>query len=297
MIYRPGLATTEENGLLNNTAEAKNDPMGMSFEESTIESMDGVRIHVRIVWAPNADARQASTIIFCQTNVGDFSLGRILLLANETRSNVVLWSYRGYGSSTGTPNEVGIRHDAVALSRWLVTRGDIDTRKVFWYGVSLGGAVAAHAVADTLNDPTTCPSAGLILENTLTSIPDMAIAPSLSLIKMIVSPFIRDKWDTAAIAPLLGSSVPTLFISSLNDWKVWPHQMNKLHKTFTSAHVAAREALRVDPRVPYREPAIHTFRAGHMDIPTKMPGGWAGCIEKFIDQNCCYVVRLDEREV
>ena len=278
MIYSPILAITEEN-----------EPRaGMPFEESFIQSVNGVQIHVWIVWASAYfDSRTTSTIVFCHSNAGNMGkhLNRAVLLAAETCSNVVLWDYRGYGSSTGSPSEKGIRADAIALSRWLVARGDIDTRKVFWDGVSFGGAVAAHAVADTLNDTNASPSAGLILENTFTSILDMAIAPILSPVKMLASPLVRDKWDTASIASLLGSSVPTLFISSSNDWKVWPHHMKKLHQTFTSAHVTAREALRVDQRATARDPPkMHTFRAGHMDIPNKMPGGWAGCIEEFINK-------------
>jgi len=76
-------------------------------------------------------------------------LQHIADLIVRVRCNVVIVSYRGYGRSTGSPNEHGIKIDAQAVLDYLTTeRTDIDPNKIFLFGSSLGGAVAidlAHA--------------------------------------------------------------------------------------------------------------------------------------------------------
>lgn len=57
-------------------------------------------------------------------------------------------SYRGYGLSSGKPNEAGLQRDAQAALTYLTTqRRDVDASRVVVYGRSLGGAVALHLVA------------------------------------------------------------------------------------------------------------------------------------------------------
>lgn len=267
---------------------------GMPFEEAYIESIDGVLIHAWLVWAPaDVDSRSAPTVVYCHANAGNMGLRLPLVsaLVESTRGNVLLWDYRGYGASGGQPGEVGIRADAAAVSRWLEARRDIDKRKIFWYGQSLGGSVAAHAVADALlkeeEEGTVAPpqppaAAGLILENTFTSISDMvdALMPMIALFKSSV---LRLKWDTAAIAGSLGVRVPALFISGLADALVPPRLMASLHDQFTKAWGIARA--RGDPRAPIREPILLKIEgAGHNDVTNVMGARWGLEIAQFITQ-------------
>lgn len=80
--------------------------------------------------------------------------------------------YRGYGLSTGAPTEKGIYSDARAAIDYLYTRHDLDLNQIVLFGRSLGGAVAIDVAADPeYNQKLMC----VILENTFTSIPDMAV--------------------------------------------------------------------------------------------------------------------------
>lgn len=51
-------------------------------------------------------------------------------------------SYRGYGLSTGSPSEVGIRIDAQTALDYIKAHSILSETVLFAYGQSLGGAVA-----------------------------------------------------------------------------------------------------------------------------------------------------------
>jgi acetyl esterase/lipase len=86
-------------------------------------------------------------------------------LYTQTGSNVLLVDYRSYGNSDeATLTEPGLRRDAQASLDWLRARTDIDHKKIFVLGSSLGGAVSialAHSnpdkVCHTRPHPSTIP--------------------------------------------------------------------------------------------------------------------------------------------
>lgn len=80
--------------------------------------------------------------------------------------NVLMLEYRGYGSSTGTPDEQGLLIDGQTGLDYIRDRPDLKNTKVVVYGQSLGGAVAIQLVAGNQGEGRI---AGLILENTFTS--------------------------------------------------------------------------------------------------------------------------------
>ena len=59
--------------------------------------------------------------------------------------NVLVWNYRGYGLSTGTPTPSNIRQDGDQLLRYLRQTLGL-TGKIGVYGRSLGGVVVSHLV-------------------------------------------------------------------------------------------------------------------------------------------------------
>ena len=81
--------------------------------------------------------------------------------------NVFMLEYRGYGLSTGTPDEAGLKIDAQTGLDYLRQRAETRDHKFVVYGQSLGGAVAINLVATNQEQGDI---AGLILENTFLSI-------------------------------------------------------------------------------------------------------------------------------
>jgi fermentation-respiration switch protein FrsA (DUF1100 family) len=81
--------------------------------------------------------------------------------------NVLMLEYRGYGLSTGTPNEEGLMIDAQTGLDYIRQRTELRDTKIVVYGQSLGGAVSINLVAKNQKQGDI---AGLILENTFISI-------------------------------------------------------------------------------------------------------------------------------
>lgn len=84
--------------------------------------------------------------------------------------NVLMLEYRGYGNSTGTPDEKGLAIDAQAGLDYIRERVETAHTKIIVYGQSLGGAVATQLV---VNNQDKEDIAALVLENTFTCIKDM----------------------------------------------------------------------------------------------------------------------------
>jgi fermentation-respiration switch protein FrsA (DUF1100 family) len=89
------------------------------------------------------------------------------MLADEYGYNVFMLEYRGYGLSSGDPNEKGLTIDAQCALDYIRNRKDLSTGKIVIYGQSLGGAVAI-GLAD--KNQAAGDIKGLILENTFRSI-------------------------------------------------------------------------------------------------------------------------------
>ncbi|VEL43147.1 unnamed protein product [Protopolystoma xenopodis] len=116
---------------------------------------------------------QAPTLLFLHGNAGNIGhrLTFCRILFETVKCNMLIIDYRGYGKSTGEPSEAGLYRDARAGLNFLTSRNDLDPYKIFAFGRSLGGAVAIHLATDVA---TRGRLKGLIVENTFTSLPEIA---------------------------------------------------------------------------------------------------------------------------
>lgn len=136
------------------------------FEDIRFQSSDGVELHGWFFPAEAQSPRARVVFLVCHGNAGNIShrleLCRALL---ETGAGVMLFDYRGYGSSQGRPGEEGTYRDAQAAHAWLRQRGFLGGH-IIVYGESLGGGVASElALRETVG--------GVVLQSTFTSIPDI----------------------------------------------------------------------------------------------------------------------------
>lgn len=96
-------------------------------------------------------------------------MDHIRSLVFKCNYNVLIVSYRGYGKSSGSPTESGLKIDAQAALDYLVNeRADIDNKKILVFGSSLGGAVAIDLAFSNQSKIW-----ALVVENTFTCIPDL----------------------------------------------------------------------------------------------------------------------------
>jgi fermentation-respiration switch protein FrsA (DUF1100 family) len=136
--------------------------VGLKYEDLSLRTSDGVRIHGWYV--PRADA--LATILFCHGNAGNVShrLDKLKILST-LGFNVVMFDYRGYGRSEGKPDETGLYLDAQAAWDDLVSRGE-DPKRIVLAGESLGGAVAIELATQV--EPL-----AVVVESTFTSLADV----------------------------------------------------------------------------------------------------------------------------
>jgi fermentation-respiration switch protein FrsA (DUF1100 family) len=139
---------------------------GLEYQDVWLTTSDGVDLAAW--WIPVPQARGA--VIVCHGNAGSIE-NRLHLAAAlvEMGWSVLLFDYRGYGASAGSPSEEGTYRDATAALEWVVReqRG----LPIVFYGESLGGAVAAHAAAHGYRSGEVT---ALVLDSAFTSLPDIA---------------------------------------------------------------------------------------------------------------------------
>ena len=107
-------------------------------------------------------------LIFFHGNAGNISHRlESLTRFHDLGLSVLLFDYRGYGASEGTPSEEGTYQDAVAAWDYLTERRAVPSGQIILFGRSLGGAIAAWLAARR-------PARALILESTFISVPELA---------------------------------------------------------------------------------------------------------------------------
>jgi fermentation-respiration switch protein FrsA (DUF1100 family) len=113
-------------------------PPPPGVEERWISTEDGQRLHAWSARPPRA----GPTLLWSHGNAGNIDSRRDLLLALTHRGlGVLAYDYRGYGKSTGSPDEAGVYRDALAAFDSEVAAGRAP-RDIVCFGESLGGVVS-----------------------------------------------------------------------------------------------------------------------------------------------------------
>lgn len=138
---------------------------GLSFEDVHVEASDGVKLHG---WLMKPQGEPRAWLLYSHGNAGNVS-GRPEVARPLVQRGlaVLLYDYRGYGRSEGSPDEEGTYRDAEAMLAFLVARAG-DPKRAFLFGRSLGGGVSYEMA---IRHPEL---GGLITDATFTSMPEMA---------------------------------------------------------------------------------------------------------------------------
>lgn len=151
-----------------------------------IPTPDGQKLSAFYIRAPQTRSRKNVTILMFHGNAGN--IGHRVPIArrfiNIVGCSVLMLEYRGYGLSTGSPDEKGLMIDAQTGFDYLRKRAETRDNDIVIYGQSLGGAVSIQLVAKNQHDKKLV---GLVLENTFLSmrklIPSYVYLPCTTLIK------------------------------------------------------------------------------------------------------------------
>ena len=191
---------------------------GLTFDDLDLRTSDGIKIKAWFIpaVAPHSPVPASPTLLFCHGNAGNLS-HRLDKLQKFHRIglNVLLFDYRGFGQSEGSPSEAGTYADAEAAYQYLIQVKTIPPHRIILYGESLRCAVATE-MARRHPD-----AAALILESPFTSTVAMGkrIFPWLP-VRWIV----RYHYDSLAKIPRI--KMPLLIMHSPQD-EIVPFEMGR----------------------------------------------------------------------
>ena len=209
----------------------------------TFSTSDGLTLNGWYI-SGSTEARPRHIVLVFNGNAGNRA-HRALFADALTRHGaaVLLFDYRGYGGNPGSPTEDGLRRDARAARSYLVSRPDIDPKRIVYFGESLGTGVAVELAAEY-------PPAGLILRSPFTSLTDVG---QHHYTWLPVGRLLRDRFTTLDRIPLIHA--PVLVIAGDRDSIV---PLSQSRRVFD----AAREpkSLLVIPGAGHNDEALFTGR-------------------------------------
>ncbi|RAK99657.1 alpha/beta hydrolase [Aspergillus ibericus CBS 121593] len=194
------------------------------YEDLQIPTPDGESLHGLFIRPKRKRTAEDVTVLMFHGNAGN--IGHRIPIAKVLQDilgcNVLMLEYRGYGLSTGTPDEAGLKVDAQTGLDYIRQRAETKDSKIVVYGQSLGGAVAINLVASNQENGAI---AGLILENTFLSI--RKLIPTVFPPARYLARFCHQYWTSEDVLPKI-TQVPILFLSGLRDEIVPPSNMTQL---------------------------------------------------------------------
>lgn len=194
-----------------------------NVEDAQFQASDGTRLHGWYFRHPNPKA----VVLFAHGNAGNVASWSEVGLQwrRDLDVSILVFDYRGYGRSEGSPGEAGLLADGRAARAWLARRAGVTEGQIVLFGRSIGGGVMVDLATDGAR--------GLILERTFTSIPDAAAShypwlpvrwlmrnrfDSLSKIKKYHGPLLMSHGDADTIVPIeLGRQL----FAAANEPKEW----------------------------------------------------------------------------
>jgi len=196
------------------------------FEELMIPTLDGEKLSAFYIRAARRRSRKNITVLMFHGNAGN--IGHRIPIAKmfmqSMGCNVFMLEYRGYGLSTGSPDEAGLMVDAQTAYDYIKQRAETRDNDIVIYGQSLGGAVSIQLVAKNQNDKR---MVGLILENTFLSM--RKLIPSIIPPAKYLTLLCHQVWASDTFLPSI-TEVPILFLSGLRDEIVPPSHMRRLYE-------------------------------------------------------------------
>lgn len=140
----------------------------LPYEDVYINITAKERIHGWYFPTSNPDSvKDGPVVLFCHGNAGNIShrleTAELIL---HLGASILLFDYRGYGKSDGSPSEENVYADAEACYNWLVEQKGVNPEQIIFFGRSLGGAVAIE-----LARRVKC--GGLVVESCFTSAEEM----------------------------------------------------------------------------------------------------------------------------
>jgi fermentation-respiration switch protein FrsA (DUF1100 family) len=187
--------------------------VGLAYEPLWLTASDGARL--RAWWIPGP--REASPVMLClHGNGGNISSRIDKMRIFHDAGAAQLWvEWRGYGESSGTPDEAGLYRDGQAGWDWIAKDRGVPAARIVLYGESLGNGVSIDLA-------TRVAAGGLIVDSGFASIAAMG----RTVLPWFPEFLERIRFDNLSKLPLV--KMPTLFLHSPQD-DVVPYAQARLN--------------------------------------------------------------------
>jgi hypothetical protein len=185
-------------------------------EAVTLRAADGETLNAW--WKPPADGKPV--YLYLHGNGANLTrrLGRFTRLTDDGAGLLAL-SWRGYGGSSGSPSEAGLRLDAAAAHDWLTSR--IPASRIILFGESLGTGLAVWLASEGR------PAALLVLDSPYASI---AALGEMRFPWLPVRMLMLDPLDAVMLAPRV--TIPVVAQHCASDWVIPLSEAQRLMAAF-----------------------------------------------------------------
>ncbi|KIV78317.1 hypothetical protein PV11_10045 [Exophiala sideris] len=189
---------------------------------------DGETLHAYLLRPPTPSLRKNITLVTFHGNAGNVGhrlpIGKVL--SESLGCHVFMVEYRGYGLSTGSPDENGLSIDGQTALDYVRNHEELRKTHIVLYGQSLGGALVVKLLQ---TNEQAGDIAGVILENTFLSI--RKLIPSVMPPAKYIAYLCHQRWNSEELmAKVTDKGIPILFLSGRKDEIVPPSMMKTLYE-------------------------------------------------------------------
>lgn len=129
--------------------ELLTDPGELDLEFEDLRVPVGKNDELHGWWVHSMRDPRRGVVLFFHGNAGNISHRlQTIQFWTDAGFDIVIFDYRGYGKSTGRPNERHAYEDGLAMWRYLTETKSIPPGQIVVQGRSLGGGISSWLVAD-----------------------------------------------------------------------------------------------------------------------------------------------------
>lgn len=147
------------------------------YENVTISSTEGIKLYGWFIPAQNntTEKMNIATIILAHGYNGNrVHMLRFAEFLYKAGYNTLLFDFRAHGTSEGSVTTIGLKEaeDAISALKYLQTRGDVNSSRIFLFGMSMGGA--ASIIASSYAEQNNVMVRGLITDSAFAELKPIA---------------------------------------------------------------------------------------------------------------------------
>jgi len=215
-VFRPKASVTPQTFSLD----------GRVLRDTAIAVADSVEVNA---WHLTQDEAEATVLFFGGNGFYLVQSRGYLRALTEPNTNALLWDYRGYGQSGGSPSVENLRSDALSVYDFVVDTMGVNPDRLILWGHSLGTFLATHVAVER-------DAAGVVLENPATDVDawtDHLFPWFMRLfVNVEVDPSLRGESNLDRVADI---TVPLLVVGGEDDEVTDPQMARDLHAAAESA--------------------------------------------------------------